>query len=271
MKLLKYLLFYVILGSLGHLGRPSLVCAQEYLHLETPRFTLYVGSLQDDSASVTFQREDIVRKTLSVLDETHEELQRIFQSEPENKVVLRFLNLDDFRRSTGAPAWTSAMYFRGEITIPVRQGGINPEELRSSIRHEYVHAFISSLSASRCPAWLDEGLAQLIEGEPNPRLGPALRKWTKDNAAMPLSWLDEGFMTLEYDYVPAAYAQSLFATRSLVNRFGFSAIRNYLTRLHEGQDKELSFETAFNLSLSEFENKLTTQIRIWASSNRRQP
>src|SRR5690606_26447433 len=118
------------------------------------------------------------------------------------KVVLRFLPPEEFRRQTGAPEWTSAMYFRDEITIPLTKSTAwERDELDRALRHEYVHAVIAELSEYRCPAWLDEGVAQLLEGQVNPLLGPALRRWIALNPAIPLDWLQNGFTTLDSGYV----------------------------------------------------------------------
>ncbi|OVE80380.1 hypothetical protein BVY02_00285 [bacterium J17] len=164
------------------------------------------------------------------------------------------------------------MYFRNEITIPLSANkGINPHELERALRHEYVHAVIAELSGHRCPAWLDEGIAQFIEGHANPLLGPALRDWISENHAMPLGWLKDGFTSLNSELVPAAYAQSLFAARSLVNTLGFSAVTKYLKLLKAGVPENRAFKRAFQKSKSDFEDSLTAQIERWARSSREDP
>ena len=239
----------------------------------TPRFTLHI----DDGRPVLTEKVELVKNivdsSLAILDGTYEELSRIFMTKPQKKVILRFLSPEDFRKKTGAPSWTSAMYFRGEITIPVPvDGQTNFLDLKRAVRHEYVHAVISELSGQRCPAWLDEGVAQLLEGKINPLLGPALRKWVEDSdEAIPLNWLENGFTTLSNDMVPAAYAQSLFATRTIVNRLGFKAIRNYLRLLKHGVSESVAFRLAFKQRKSEFESQLALQMQRWADSNQKTP
>ena len=107
----------------------------------------------------------------------------------------------------------------------------------------------------------------MLEGQVNPLLGPALRVWVKDNDAMPLDWLQNGFTTLESKIVPAAYAQSLFATRTLVSVYGFPAVVTYLKALKVGLSENESFELAFGLDKSRFESALTKQMRSWATSD----
>ena len=238
--------------------------------VETPRFTLYFPSDNEDSG---IPLDKLAKSTLEVLDDTYEELSQQFKVRPQQKVVFRFLTPEEFRNYTGAPAWTSAMYLRGEVSIPVsKEKRPNPIELRRAIRHEYTHAVVAELSGKHCPAWLDEGIAQMMEGDVNPLLGPALRKWSAaNNEAMPLEWLQNGFMGLSDSIVPAAYAQSLFATRLIVERLGYSAILKYLSELKRGDAEQTAFQTAFGLPESEFEEKLAAHISRWASSSEVNP
>ena len=243
----------------------------EFQTIQTPRFTLHYQDYRE-SEERHKRAGDIATQALGMLNRIDSELTRILDYRPTHPVVLRFLSKEDFRRQTGAPNWTNAMFFRGEITIPVEESiGLDQNELYRALRHEYVHALVADFSGYRCPAWLDEGLAQVIEGDPNPLLGPALRKWVRSNDAMPLSWLENGFTTLNDSMVPAAYAQSLFATRSLINRKGFKSIKQYLQELRRGKNTEVAFLRAFGFPQSDFEEELTPQIARWANSGQAQP
>jgi len=119
--------------------------------------------------------------------------------------------------------------------------------------------------------WLDEGVAQILEGPANPLLGPALREWISENKSIPLSDLENGFTTLDDGMVPVAYAESLFVTRSLIRKKGFSSIVDYLKNLKAGMDSKRAFRVAFGTSLATFESKLTKRIKIWADSGREDP
>jgi len=245
------------------LSRPSTA-------VETPRFTLYFPSTKEDSG---IPLDKLAKSTLEVLDDTYEELSQQFKVRPKQKVVFRFLTPEEFKRYTGAPAWTSAMYLRGEVSIPVsKEKRPNPVELRRAIRHEYTHAVVAELSGKRCPAWLDEGLAQMMEGDVNPLLGPALRKWNDGNKeVMPLEWLQNGFMGLNEQIVPAAYAQSLFSTRLIVERLGYTAVLKYLDQLRKGEEESDAFRVAFGLTSRDFERKLALHIAIWAKGSEINP
>ncbi len=246
---------------------------ESYTAFNTPRFTLFITHAPEGNGNQQqVHTSEMANSAISILNETYEEYTRIFRTEPTKKVVLRFLSPADFRRRTGAPAWTSAMYFRDEISIPVSsERGLREDDLRRALRHEYVHSIVAELSNFRGPAWLDEGVAQLLEGRPNPLLGPALRDWVKLNPAIPLEWLHNGFTTLDPAIVPAAYAQSLFAVRKLVRTSGFPAVTAYLTALGRGINAEQAFADAFGLKQEAFEDQLTREMRRWAQSGQTHP
>lgn len=238
---------------------------------KTPRFILHIDSSKEAVNMENFNVNKVANQSIKTLNKTYEQLSRIFKAKPRNKVVLRFLSPKEFKIQTGAPEWTSAMYFRDEITIPLTKKAMEQEELERALKHEYVHAFIAELSGYKCPAWLDEGVAQILEGSANPLLGPALRAWISNNNSIPLSSLENGFTTLDDSMVPAAYAESLFVTRSLIRKKGFASIIDYLKNLRAGMSNEKSFRVAFGISLPSFEKKLTASIRTWAISSRRDP
>jgi len=241
--------------------------ARLFESIQTPNFRLFVEKNSSEE-----QAKNLAARSAAMLNETLEELSRVFKFRPEKQVVLRLVSQEEYQRLTGSPDWTSAMYINGVITIPLSKNHtISEKQLQKTIRHEYIHAFIDELSGGNCPAWMDEGLAQLLEGKPNKLLGPALRSWIKHSEALPLAWLRDGFTGLDSAVVPAAYAQSLFAARSLVNTHGFEAVRDYLSLLSKGLLPDEAFHLAFNGQQEHFEERLTPQMKRWAASGNIHP
>lgn len=195
---------------------------------------------------------------------THNFFSRLFGEIPAFSTAVRLMEEESFYERTGAPRWTNAMYYRGQIIIPLGVDKvIDLSNLHRSIRHEYTHAVIGSLSASRCPGWLDEGIAQWIEGDENPALRPALRGWLKNHKPVSLKLLQGGFTRLETAMVPAAYAQSLYAADWVVRIWGFAKIRAYLDALRNGESKSKAFQHSFRLSQEDFEKRLGNSLKSW--------
>ena len=202
---------------------------------------------------------------IAVLNTTHDHFTRLFSDIPAFSTSIRLMDEEEFFDLTGAPKWTNAMFFRGQIILPLARGkAIDIENLSRSVRHEYTHAILSALSAGNLPGWLDEGLAQWFEGEESPGLREALREWLKTHEPVSLSLLQGGFTKLKPEMVPAAYAQSLLATRLVAEKYGFPALGAYFMLLRDGVDKTAAFETAFGISLPDFERQLEKALKRWA-------
>lgn len=203
---------------------------------------------------------------ITVLNTTHDHFTRLFSDIPAFSTSIRLMDEEEFFELTGAPKWTNAMFFRGQIILPLAKSKtIDIENLNRSVKHEYTHAILSALSAGNLPGWLDEGLAQWFEGEESPGLRAALRDWLKNNDPVPLGLLQGGFTKLKAEMVPAAYAQSLLATRLVAERYGFASMSVYMMLLRDGVDKDTAFESAFNIPLKDFEQQLGRALKRWAA------
>lgn len=210
---------------------------------------------------------DVTKQILKTLNDTHKEFTQLFAEIPAFSTSVRLMEETTFFELTGAPAWTNAMFFRGQIIIPLSsKKEIDLDNLIRSVKHEYTHAIMSSLSGGRLPGWLDEGIAQWFEGSESPGLRDALREWLKDHEPISLSLLQGGFTKLNTEMVPAAYAQSLLATKALAEKFGFPAIGRFLILLREGVDKQSAFLTAFDMTQEAYEKELGKALTTWGTS-----
>lgn len=210
---------------------------------------------------------DIADEVTHELTKTHRELTGMFGSIPPFRSSIRLMDEHSFYELTGAPGWTNAMFFRGEIIIPLAKNQpIDLDNIHRSVKHEYTHAVLSALSRGRIPGWIDEGLAQWIEGDENPALRATLRNYLQQNDPVPLHLLQGGFTKLESRMVPAAYAQSLLAMQAVVQTYGLTKVTAYLQLLREDTDRGLAFETAFDMTQEEFERHLRATLKTWAKT-----
>jgi hypothetical protein len=208
--------------------------------------------------------ESLALKVRSRLLKTHERFSALFGDIPQFATTLRLMDEQTFFATTGAPSWTNAIYFQNQIFVPLAPGAENDfDNIMRAVEHEYTHAVIHALSSGRCPGWFDEGLAQWAEGSENPALLPALNDWLKKNDPVPFRLLQGGFTKLDAKMIPAAYAQSLYATKAVIEGLGFVQIRNYLDRLRAGETKAAAFLNAFGLEERDFEIRLAAGLGRW--------
>ena len=231
---------------------------------QAPRFKLSFGASK--FSGYPNPNRDVADKALAILMALTEEYGEVLNIPADTNVSLRLLSPEEFKKYTGAPAWTSAMYYKGEISVPIfKQEAVNFKELERALRHEFVHAITGAATKHRLSAMFDEGLAQKLEGAPNPILCPELRKWLKESEPLPLSWLEAGFPTLSRELVPVAYAQSLVAVNLLLSAHSYNDVNRYFSLLRENYSDKIAFQIAFGISMEGFEAEVNRSLKEWAA------
>lgn len=82
---------------------------------------------------------------------------------PKNKIAVVFYPLKDFHSHWKLPNRVDG-YYDGKLRIPYSSEGLPEAVLKPIVRHELAHAFIGSISPRPAPRWLNEGIAQWVEG-----------------------------------------------------------------------------------------------------------
>lgn len=206
--------------------------------------------------------EELTSLIKDKLFEYHSEFELLFGEIPKDDVVIKIMDESHFFEKTGAPKWTNALYYRNSVMIPIG-AELNLESTLKALKHEYLHSVIDSLTNGRCPGWLDEGLAQWVEGEENPALAEALDQWLKVNQPVSLSLLQGGFTKLRNDMVPAAYAQSLFGVNAIIKAFGLDSLKEYFKKLKNGKSQNIAFQESFNITIVDYQRYLNKLLYKW--------
>lgn len=230
-------------------------------------FTPLTLSQKVRATVVTPARWQNVGKSVErTIQETFRDISALFGTIPAVNSTIRIMEEETFFLATGAPRWTNALFYRGQVMIPLAlDAEPDYENIYRAVRHEFTHALLHALSQGRAPGWLDEGLAQWAEGDENPALKPALHTWLTRAHPIPLNLLLGGFTRLDESMVAVAYAQSLFATNTLIQSFGFKKISRYFELLRDGVERSRAFQGAFALSEAAFEQELHGGLIRWAS------
>ncbi|MCS6883834.1 MAG: hypothetical protein RMM17_09415 [Acidobacteriota bacterium] len=191
---------------------------------------------------------------LSKLDDSYVLLSRRFGYVPSEKISVIFYTRQAFFDITRAPSWAGALN-DGKIRVPV--GGLIgvSDELSRTLIHELVHSFVHFKSKGRCPTWLNEGLAQLLEGR-----SPDI-VWLASLQSLPkLSTLSTAFTGLSSVEARIAYAYSLAAVEVLAEK-GLAVVVAILEDLARNYDVEtaLSRNTKFD-SLQALEREVASRL-----------
>ena len=173
------------------------------------------------------------------------------------------LEMGNSFQDTGAPEW-AAGFNDGVIHVPLRGMERLSVALVAVLRHELAHSFIRARTGGNCPTWLQEGIAQWLEGG-NPRREDAVvAAAARQGRLLPLLTLEGPFQSLPPDQVGLAYAESLSAINHIVRTRGESAIVRLLAGLGDRLPAEEALPVALALSYPEFQKSWEDALKASA-------
>ena len=165
-------------------------------------------------------------------------------------------------RQFGFSGETAALLARqtGGVTLAgIDAVAINGESVlnagRSTIfRHELTHVAVHRLSGDTVPAWLDEGLATLVEARDmfGVDRATALSILANDAGVLTIFNDDRSWLERNTEYGGHAYGVAAEAVRVLDQRIGRGAVVSMLERMGAGALPNSAIEDALKESLSRF-------------------
>ncbi|MFZ0759106.1 MAG: peptidase MA family metallohydrolase, partial [Candidatus Sulfotelmatobacter sp.] len=129
-------------------------------------------------------------------------------------------------------------------------------ELARVLRHELAHSFINQISAGRCPIWLHEGIAQMLEPKSLGSDGPQLAQLFKSQRNIPLNMLEGSFMRFSGSEAQLAYAESLATVSYINDAYGMGDIQRILQLLSQGSSTEAALRTTIHSDYGQLESEV---------------
>jgi hypothetical protein len=224
----------------------------EFLAAESSHFTLrFEGrALQNN----------LPRAILEQLDSDYDTLVSQLGVAPHNSISVILYTEQAFFDVTQAPSWSGAIN-DGKLRIPISGMSQMTNDLARVLRHELTHSFITQIARGRCPLWLNEGVAQLMEPRSTAAAGHLLAKLFTTQREVPLNALEGSFMGLDANTAAIAYAESLAAVEYINDTYGMSDIRRLLERIGEGASTESALRSTFNVGYGQFEDDIATYLK----------
>jgi hypothetical protein len=223
----------------------------DFAQRETSHFVLHYEGKQ---TSESF-REQI----LSALESDYDDLARDLGTPPHDNILVTLYTEQAFFDVTRAPSWSGALN-DGKLRIPI--SGLNSltPELARVLKHELAHSFINQISAGRCPPWLHEGIAQLLEPKSLGSDGRQLSHLFKAQGNIPLNVLEGSFMRFSGTGAHVAYAESLAAVSYINDSYGMGDIQRILQLLSQGNSTEAALRATIHSDYGQLESDLAKYL-----------
>lgn len=199
------------------------------------------------------QRRALGRDILQTLERHYRDLIRELDYDPPEIIIVILYPNQTFGDLTRTPGWVGALN-DGKLRIPVSGLSSVTGELSRVLKHELAHSFVQQITQGRCPVWLNEGVAQLIEGDSTVRSGGLLSRAYSERQFLPLERLEESFMGLSPQEASLAYAESLAAAEYLRDTYGFSTIVRMLKRIPTSPSFSALLQSSLRISYDDLEN-----------------
>jgi tetratricopeptide (TPR) repeat protein len=214
---------------------------------ESSHFTLHFEGKQTSDA--------LRGQILAALEADYDDLVRDLGTPPRDNILVTLYTEQAFFDVTHAPSWSGAIN-DGKLRIPVSGLTSMTSELARVLKHELAHSFITQLSGGRCPPWLHEGIAQLLEPKSLNSDGRQLAKLFKAQREIPLNVLEGSFLRFSGAEAYLAYAESLAAVSYINDTYGMSDIQRILQNLSQGSSTEASLRATLHSDYGQLESEI---------------
>jgi len=201
---------------------------ESYKENESSHFTLRYNGAAEPA---------LARDVLRTLEAHFSAIESELNFTPPDAIGVVLYTQQAFADITRAPGWAGALN-DGRIRVPV-QGltGVTPD-LSRVLKHELTHSFVTQKTSGHAPTWIQEGLAQWMEGKRSGENAAALVQIYQQGKMPGLGTLEGSWLGTSSDAASVAYAWSLANIEAIVESGGMGDVERILDRLATGAAAE---------------------------------
>ncbi len=222
----------------------------DYAERETGHFALHYEGSQSSGA---FRNQ-----LLATLESDYQDLSSQFGGEPKASIQVVLYTDQAFFDVTQSPSWAGALN-DGKVRIPLQGLDSVTPSLARVLKHELTHSFVSQIAMGRCPQWLNEGIAQMMEPK-SLVAGPALTQLFQQQQEVPLNYLEGGFTGLSQMQAALAYDESLAAAQHIHDRYGMSDVVRILQKLGQGESTESALRSTIHCDYRQLQDEIRADL-----------
>ena len=203
---------------------------------------------------------ELARAILRVLEDDFRDLESQLDYTPREQISVILYTEDAFADITRAPGWVGALN-DGRIRVPVRGLPGMSADLARVLKHELTHSFVGQKSRGRAPTWLQEGVAQWMEGRRSGGNAAALADTAAQGQAPRLEMLEGPWMGFSSGQAAFAYAYALAAVEAIIQSSGISDISRLLDRVSTAPSTEAALRETLHSDYSDLDQQAIAYLR----------
>jgi tetratricopeptide (TPR) repeat protein len=179
----------------------------------------------------------LARDVLRTLEMHFSAIESELSFTPPDSIGVILYTQEAFADITRAPGWVGALN-DGRIRVPVQGLTGVDSELSRVLKHELTHSFIQQKTHGHAPTWIQEGLAQWMEGKRSGENAPTLVQIYGDGQAWSLAKMEGSWMAFSGNSAAYAYAWALANIEYIVEADGMGDVERILDRIGAGTSTE---------------------------------
>jgi tetratricopeptide (TPR) repeat protein len=224
---------------------------QDFREGQTSHFVLkYSGAAQPELAA----------EILRILEIHFDQISAMLNYSPPEPVGVILYTGQQFEDITRAPSWVGAIN-DGRIRVPVQGLTSVNDQLSRVLRHELTHSFLQQKTRGRCPAWLQEGIAQWVEGRRSSASATGLLATYDQHSAIPLSSLEISWMQLSNTGAAFAYSWSLAAVETILANGNMSTLVQLVDAVTSTGSTESALRQVLHESYADLDKQTADYLR----------
>jgi tetratricopeptide (TPR) repeat protein len=179
---------------------------------------------------------------------------------PPDPIAVILYTQQAFADITRAPGWVGALN-DGRLRIPVQGLTHVTPELARVLKHELTHSFVGQKSHYRAPTWLQEGIAQWMEGRRSSSSAGSLISAASQGMIPPLETLDGSWMGFSSSDSGLAYAWSLAVAESIIDAGGVSDMSRLIDQVASAPSTEIALKETLHVSYDDLNQQTVAYLK----------
>lgn len=224
---------------------------EQYKENESSHFTLRYSGASEPA---------LARNILHTLERHYGAIESELSYSPPDSIGVILYTQQAFADITQVPNWVGALN-DGRIRVPVQGLSEVTPELSRVLKHELTHSFVQQKTLGHAPTWIQEGLAQWMEGKRSDLNAAALVAIYQNDPALASRHYQGDWMKFSNEAVNAAYAWALANVEYIVQSGGMNDVDRILDRLAAGDAPEAALKAILRSDYADLTHDTVQYLR----------